>query len=131
MAKQSKPKASAKADKKAKPDEAVERRQDVNQPEPGPAFSGDPVGQDQSGASAEAGGTDGAPVGDKHLTSEEIEDINKGTKHEYEVLDAGAIIDDVIFPNAKAKKGEEMRVKCTARRAEQLMAGGVRLSKVD
>lgn len=53
----------------------------------------------------------------------------KESLQEYEILEAGVIIDDVKFPNADAKKGEEMIHKMTHTEAQSHQMHGIPLRR--
>lgn len=53
----------------------------------------------------------------------------KEPKEEYELLQAGTIVDSVMYPNPDAKKGEEMIVKMTHTEAQNHQMGGVPLRR--
>lgn len=75
----------------------------------------------------------GRDAGDEEL--EAAVEGKKGKKeakeplNEYEVLEPGTIIDDVHYPNEKAKKGEEWIVKLTHSAAQNHQMNGLRLRR--
>lgn len=109
-------------------DDKASRKQDVKESMSKPAFKGDPAG----GHSADADNKSAGGPADLHADDAGgSKAVSEGKKEAYKVLSHGAVIFGTHYPNAKAKKGEEMTVSMTVADARKHQNAGVALSKIE